>query len=131
MRGESVEGPAAAAAETKKAARKKRVPKGITPGVSPAPDPERWLKKTERSWYVPPRGKRRGGGGATQGFTPAATVEGASAPGTGGGGGGGGKKKGKKKSTFTLFLGPGLGLGLVHVHVHFLRAGTSRPLASF
>ncbi|KZV76481.1 hypothetical protein PENSPDRAFT_661051 [Peniophora sp. CONT] len=77
----------------KRTVRTKRVPKGITPGVSPAPDPERWLKKTERSSYVPPRGKKRAGGGATQGFTPA--VE--NVPSSAAGGGGGGKKKGKKK----------------------------------
>ena len=45
-----------------------RVPAGVIPGVTPAPDPERWLKKSERSTYG--QGKRRkgpGGGGATQG----------------------------------------------------------------
>ncbi|VDC05675.1 unnamed protein product [Peniophora sp. CBMAI 1063] len=82
-----------AAAPPKRAVRKKRVPKGVTPGVGPAPDPERWLKKTERSTYVPPRGKKRAGGGATQGFTPAAE----GVPSAGGASGGGGKKKGKKK----------------------------------
>lgn len=77
----------------KRAVRKKRIPKGITPGVSPAPDPERWLKKTERTSYVPPRGKKRAGGGATQGFTPAVESVASGAGATGGGG----KKKGKKK----------------------------------
>ncbi|KAG7447714.1 uncharacterized protein BT62DRAFT_930740 [Guyanagaster necrorhizus] len=77
---------------TTKKVRASRVPKGITPGVSPAPDPERWLKKSERSTYQQSRKKgRSGGGGATQGLTEPATGGG------GGGGGGAGKKKGKKK----------------------------------
>ena len=52
-----------------KKVRMSRVPAGVIPGVTPAPDPERWLKKSERSTYG--QGKRRkglsGGGGATQG----------------------------------------------------------------
>ncbi|KIY48956.1 hypothetical protein FISHEDRAFT_13966, partial [Fistulina hepatica ATCC 64428] len=44
--------------------RMSRVPADITPGVSPAPDPERWLKKSERSNYA---GAKRRRGGATQG----------------------------------------------------------------
>lgn len=51
-----------------KKVRKSRVPAGVVPGVSPAPDPERWLKKSERSTFG--QGRRRkgaGGGGATQG----------------------------------------------------------------
>jgi signal recognition particle subunit SRP72 len=49
-----------------KKVRMSRVPAGVIPGVTPAPDPERWVKKSERSTYG--QGKRRkGGGGATQG----------------------------------------------------------------
>jgi signal recognition particle subunit SRP72 len=52
-----------------KKVRMSRVPAGVVPGVTPPPDPERWLKKTERSTFN--HGKRRkgpsGGGGATQG----------------------------------------------------------------
>lgn len=54
---------------TKKKVRMKRVPAGVVPGVTPAPDPERWLKKSERSTFGHGRKKRGagGGGGATQG----------------------------------------------------------------
>jgi len=62
----------------KKSVRMRRVPKGVVPGVTPPPDPERWLKKTERTTYQPPRGKRKGGG-ATQGIVEGAV--GASASG--------------------------------------------------
>jgi signal recognition particle subunit SRP72 len=55
-------------------------------GVTPLPDPERWLKKSERSTFGA-GGKRKKGGGATQG-----AVEGV-APASGGKGGGKGKKK--------------------------------------
>jgi len=52
-----------------KKTRMSRVPAGVVPGVTPPPDPERWLKKSERSVFN--HGKRRkgpgGGGGATQG----------------------------------------------------------------
>jgi signal recognition particle subunit SRP72 len=50
--------------------RKKRVPKGVIPGVTPLPDPERWLKKSERTNAFNQFGKKRkaGGGGATQGI---------------------------------------------------------------
>ena len=48
-----------------------RVPKGVTPGVTPPPDPERWLKKCERSTFGQGRKRRggAGGGGGTQGST--------------------------------------------------------------
>jgi signal recognition particle subunit SRP72 len=46
-----------------------RVPKGVTPGVTPPPDPERWLKKSERSTFGQGRKRRGGGGGGTQGST--------------------------------------------------------------
>jgi len=64
-------------------------------GVTPIPDPERWLKKRERTkvegrWK---KGKKEGmGAGATQG----ATVPEPKSERTSSGGGGGGKK-GKKK----------------------------------
>jgi signal recognition particle subunit SRP72 len=74
--------------------RSRRVPKGVVPGLTPPPDPERWLKKSERSTFQQARGKRKGGGGATQGV-----VESAGGPATGGHGGrsGGHGRGGKKK----------------------------------
>jgi len=63
-----------------KKVRMRRVPPGVVPGLTPPPDPERWLKKSERSTFG--QGRRRkgagGGGGATQGAaatdsTPAST----------------------------------------------------------
>ena len=58
-----------------KPARKKRVPKGVIPGVTPPPDPERWLKKSERTNAFTQSGKKRkiGGGGATQGIVESTT----------------------------------------------------------
>ncbi|KAH8110496.1 hypothetical protein DFH11DRAFT_771088 [Phellopilus nigrolimitatus] len=51
-----------------KKVRMSRVPKGVTPGVTPPPDPERWIKKSERSTFGQGAGRRRKtGGGATQG----------------------------------------------------------------
>lgn len=68
-------------ADLEKKTRMSRVPAGVVPGVTPLPDPERWLKKSERSTFN--QGKRRkgpgGGGGATQG---SANVE-IAAPSTG------------------------------------------------
>ncbi|KZP15509.1 hypothetical protein FIBSPDRAFT_912464 [Athelia psychrophila] len=58
---------APAPAQPKKA-RASRLPKGVVPGVTPPPDPERWLKKSERSTFG--QGRKRkggGGGGASQG----------------------------------------------------------------
>jgi len=53
---------------TTKKVRMKRVPAGVVPGVTPPPDPERWLKKSERSTFGHGRRKKAaGGGGATQG----------------------------------------------------------------
>jgi len=79
-----------------KKVRMKRVPKGVIPGVTPAPDPERWLKKSERSSFGSSGRKRRGAGGATQGVvldnTPAQSHSGKST-----GGGGTSHTKGKKK----------------------------------
>ncbi|PFH50442.1 hypothetical protein AMATHDRAFT_177051 [Amanita thiersii Skay4041] len=50
-----------------KKVRKSRVPPGVIPGVTPPPDPERWLKKSERSTFAQGRRRKGGGGGATQG----------------------------------------------------------------
>lgn len=72
--------------------RARRVPKGVVPGVTPPPDPERWLKKSERSTFQQARGKRKGGGSATQGL-----VESVGGSTTGGHGRGGTHGKGKKK----------------------------------
>lgn len=48
--------------------RAKRVPPGVVPGVTPPPDPERWLKKSERASASASGRKRRAqGGGVTQG----------------------------------------------------------------
>lgn len=72
----------------KKKVRASRVPKGVVPGVTP-PDPERWLKKSERTNIHHHGGRRRKGatgGGATQG----SLVE-------GGPKGSSGASKGKKK----------------------------------
>lgn len=72
--------------------RARRVPKGIVPGVTPPPDPERWLKKSERSTFQQTRGKKKGSGGATQG-----TMESAGSSATGGRGRSGGHGRGKKR----------------------------------
>ncbi|THV07976.1 hypothetical protein K435DRAFT_642713 [Dendrothele bispora CBS 962.96] len=81
-------------AQTQKKPRARRVPAGVVPGVTPPPDPERWLKKSERSTFGHGHhGKKRKGtgvGGATQG----ASVDSVPAANSGGGGGG---KKGKKR----------------------------------
>jgi len=77
-----------------KKARARRVPASVVPGVTPPPDPERWLKKSERSTYVQARGKKKGGGGATQGSVEGGGVGATSNQSRGGGGG---HAKGKKK----------------------------------
>ncbi|KAJ3748310.1 hypothetical protein DFH05DRAFT_550344 [Lentinula detonsa] len=84
-----------APAKEKKKVRVKRVPKGVVPGVTPPPDPERWIKKSQRS-NRPVHGKKSKGRatGATQGFTtemPTPSVAGGASGGTGSGG------KGRKK----------------------------------
>ncbi|KZT27094.1 hypothetical protein NEOLEDRAFT_1061541 [Neolentinus lepideus HHB14362 ss-1] len=63
----SISGPAPGEdpAKTRKRVRMKRVPKGVVPGVTPPPDPERWLKKSERSTHTQSKGRKKGG--ATQG----------------------------------------------------------------
>ncbi|KAG6852915.1 hypothetical protein C0991_008174 [Blastosporella zonata] len=76
-----------------KKVRKSRVPKGVVPGVTPPPDPERWLKKSERSTFG--QGRRRkgqGGSGATQG-SASVEVPVPAAPASGGASKGKGKKK--------------------------------------
>jgi signal recognition particle subunit SRP72 len=56
------------AVPAQKKVRMKRVPAGVVPGVTPPPDPERWLKKSERSTFGHSRRRKgAGGGGATQG----------------------------------------------------------------
>ena len=85
-----------------KRVRKSRLPKDYDPTTKP--DPERWLPMKDRSYYRPPKGKKkgkRGGDDRTQGGAvneslnidakPATVAQ------TTGGGGGGGKKKGKKR----------------------------------
>lgn len=60
----------AAATTPSKKTRSSRVPKGVIPGVTPPPDPERWLKKSERTNFLHNtggKGRKKGGGGATQG----------------------------------------------------------------
>lgn len=74
--------------------RARRVPKGVVPGVTPPPDPERWLKRSERSTFQQARGKRKGGGGATQGLVESV---GGSTTGGHGHGRGGTHGKGKRK----------------------------------
>lgn len=75
-----------------KSVRKKRVPKGVIPGVTPPPDPERWLKKSERTNAFNQSGKKRkaAGGGATQGIVEPAGPPTQSAK-------AGGSGKGRKK----------------------------------
>jgi signal recognition particle subunit SRP72 len=84
------------AGEIAKKVRTKRVPKGVIPGVSPLPDPERWLKKSERTTYMHGKKRRGAGGGATQGATVGAESVPVSTTSHGGrasGKGKGGKKK--------------------------------------
>ena len=69
--------------------RARRVPKGVIPGVTPPPDPERWLKKSERSTFQQTLGKKKGGG-ATQGIVDAGSTL------TAGGQNKGGKAKKRK-----------------------------------
>ncbi|KAH9925894.1 uncharacterized protein BXZ73DRAFT_49791 [Epithele typhae] len=75
--------------EKAKKVRMKRVPNGVVPGVTPPPDPERWLKRSERTSFAQGR-RRRGGGGATQGAMEPA---GGNSGGKGSGGGGKGKRR--------------------------------------
>jgi signal recognition particle subunit SRP72 len=81
-----------------------RLPKDYDPDKKP--DPERWLPMKDRSYYRPPKGKRKGkkGGGddRTQGGAVNENLNIDAKPisagvSSVGGGGGGGKKKGKKR----------------------------------
>ncbi|KAF7299561.1 SRP72 domain-containing protein [Mycena chlorophos] len=74
-----------------KAAKKVKLPPGVVLGVTPPPDPERWLKKSERSTFNAGKRRKGAGGGATQGSSVDAPSAGASST------GGGGKKGGKKR----------------------------------
>lgn len=83
--------------------RKSRLPKDYDP--SKKPDPERWLPMKDRSYYRPPKGKRKGkkggddrtqGGAVNENLNIDAKPAGGQTSGSGGGGGGGKKKKGKK-----------------------------------
>jgi len=67
----SAQAPATVEPPKQKKTRISRVPKGVVPGVTPPPDPERWIKRSERSTFGQGQGRRRktGGGGATQGST--------------------------------------------------------------
>ena len=81
-----------------KKVRMKRVPAGVTPGVTPPPDPERWLKKSERSTFGQHNKRRRGGGGgATQGIVDNGTSATAGAASGGKSNAKGGGSKGKKR----------------------------------
>ncbi|KAI6043520.1 hypothetical protein EDC04DRAFT_2562689 [Pisolithus marmoratus] len=76
-----------------KKVRMKRVPKGVIPGITPPPDPERWLKKSERSNYNQGKKRKGVGGGATQGVVADNVHPPPSAGRTGG------TSKGKKKKS--------------------------------
>lgn len=73
--------------------RLRRVPKGVVPSVTPPPDSERWLKKSERSTFQQARGKKKVGGGATQGVVESTGGSTTGGHGRSGGHGRGGKKK--------------------------------------
>lgn len=79
-----------------KTVRTKRVPVGVVPGVTPPPDPERWLKKSERSTFGQGRRRKGGGGGATQGSVESAASTGNVQGHAGKGGSAHGKAKKKK-----------------------------------
>ncbi|KAJ3807824.1 hypothetical protein EV368DRAFT_41947 [Lentinula lateritia] len=91
----SEKGPATHEGRTK--VRVKRLPKGVVPGVTPPPDPERWIKKSQRS-NRPMHGKKAKSraSGATQGFTTEAPVPSGTNGGTGSGSASGGKGRKKK-----------------------------------
>ncbi len=86
-----------------KKVRKSRLPRDYDPEKKP--DPERWLPMKDRSYYRPPKGKRkskkgrddRTQGGAVNEDLDIDAKPAPGAPPSSGGGGGGGKKKGKKR----------------------------------
>ncbi|KAJ7683423.1 hypothetical protein B0H17DRAFT_887045, partial [Mycena rosella] len=78
--------------------KKPRLPRGVVLGITPLPDPERWLKKSERASFGQRRrkGGAGGGGGATQGSAadgPAAVESRGNAAESGKGKGSGKKRK--------------------------------------
>jgi signal recognition particle subunit SRP72 len=78
-----------------KKVRMARVPAGVVPGVTPPPDPERWLKRSERSSFSQGNRRRKGGSswsGATQGSLDSSAGHSSNAKGALGG-----HSKGKKK----------------------------------
>ncbi|KAJ7484204.1 hypothetical protein FB451DRAFT_1231780 [Mycena latifolia] len=86
--------PVAPAAPVAVKEKKVKLPAGIVPGVTPPPDPERWLKKSERTSFNQKRRRGAGGGGgggATQGSAADVPVVVESK------GGASGKGKGKKR----------------------------------
>ncbi|KAJ2922796.1 hypothetical protein H1R20_g14277, partial [Candolleomyces eurysporus] len=76
-----------------KKVRKSRVPAGVIPGVTPPPDPERWLKKSERSTFGQGKRRKGAGGGATQGSAASEPTPGPTVPGGSKSSGGKGRKK--------------------------------------
>ncbi|EMD32887.1 hypothetical protein CERSUDRAFT_57604 [Gelatoporia subvermispora B] len=86
--------------QKEKRIRMKRVPKNVVLGVTPPPDPERWLKKSERSTFTTQSKRRKGGGGATQGVVEKENT------GSGGAGGKGRRKKREMRRPSTEADGP-------------------------
>lgn len=69
--------------QKEKKPRTKRLPKGVVLGSTPPPDPERWLKKSERSTFGQGGRRRKGaGGGATQGIVEGLTTSQSAGQGT-------------------------------------------------
>lgn len=60
---------AAPAAPTTKGPRKGRLPKNVVIGVTPMPDPERWIKKRERTYVTFSQGRKGRGKGRKEGAT--------------------------------------------------------------
>ncbi|KAF8589505.1 hypothetical protein K439DRAFT_1383393 [Ramaria rubella] len=69
--------------QERKKMRMSRIPKGVVPGVTPPPDPERWLKKSERTNLYHHGIKRRKAtaGGAMQGSLVEGSSKGSSGKG--------------------------------------------------
>lgn len=85
--------------------RRRRLPKGYDPSGNAKVDPERWLPMRDRSYYRPPKGKKKAkkGDDRTQGGAVSEDLDVSKQPQKGaeivsGGGGGGGAKKKKGKS---------------------------------
>lgn len=88
----------------KKRVRKSRLPKDHDPASTAKPDPERWLPLRDRSYYRPPKGRKKGkrGDDRTQGGVVSEDLDVSKQPQKGAevvssGGGGAKKKKGKGK----------------------------------